>query len=171
MTLVEMMIAMTIGVTILGLATGTTVDLYKSFAAAEAYRNVHKEARRSLEFLSRDIRASSNLNAWASNDITLAVMNSTGVIDTVNYKLVNNDLQRTVTSGGVTSITNLLTEHVTQIIFEPWTNPGVYSTNSAGVVDPNKAYEIRTTLFITNTTYFRISSDLIQTRAKMRNKP
>ena len=171
MTLVEMMIAMAVGVTILGMATGTTVELYKNFAAAEAYRNVHKEARRSLEYLSHDIRASSSLsNFVGTSEITLNVLNTTGGTDSVNYKLVGLNLQRTVASGGVTFTTNLLTEHVTNIAFERWTNPGIPATNGTTAAQSADTYEIRASLFITNTTVFRVSSDLLQTRAKMRNK-
>lgn len=177
MTLVEIMISMTIGVTMIGLTVGTMTELYKNFAAAEAYRNVHKEARRSLAFLTRDIRAATNLVAFSptsgnsANDITFSVLNSMGAVDTVNYKLVANNLQRTATSGGVTTTTNLLTENVTTVSFERWTNPGAQATNGTYASQLSKTYEIRVSLQITNNfTFFRTASDLLQARVLMRNK-
>ncbi len=164
-TLVEVMIVMGIGVTMLGMASLSTVELYKAFSGAVDYRNIHENARQSLAYLSRDIRAASNLVSFATSDITLNVVNSTGGLSSVRYQLVNNNLQRTATTGSVV-LTNLLTDNVTLIAFEPWTNPGSPSSTVADT------FEIRVSLTVTNTAPFRsvAATDLLQVRALMRNK-
>ncbi len=164
MTLLEIMIAMTIGVTMLGMAVASSVELYKNFAAATAYRNIHEDARKSLAFISRDIRSASNVSSFASSAITLQVINSTGAVDTIRYQLINSNLVRSVTTGTSTFTTNLLTDNVTYVNFERWTNPG------APASDNTDTYEIRASLTVTNSSSFRISSDLLQTRVLMRNK-
>ncbi len=158
------MVAVGIGVTMLGMSTLVTVDLFKDFAAATAYRDVHEQARRSLAYLSRDLRATSNVVSLASSDMTLAVLDATGGVDTVRYSLVNQNLQRTSVAGGSMMTTNLLTDDVTTVVFDPWTKPGTAATSTANT------FEIRVYLTITNTSSFRVASDLLQTRVRLRNK-
>ncbi len=74
-----MMISVTIGVTMLAASVEVMVELYKDFAAAEAYRNVHEEARRSMAYISRDLRGTTNLVTFSSpSDINLVVLDATG---------------------------------------------------------------------------------------------
>jgi prepilin-type N-terminal cleavage/methylation domain-containing protein len=162
-TLVEAMVAMTVGATMIGLATLTSVDLLKSFTAANEYRNIHENARRSLAFMTRDFRSATNLVSFASNDITISILDSTGGIDTVRYYLVSSNLTRRLTSGG-TSTNITLTDHVTSISFERWTNPGQIASNTTNT------YELRAYLTITNSGTFRKTTDLLQSRVLMRNK-
>lgn len=164
-TLGEVVVSMGIGMALLGFAALTMVSLYQDFTGAMAYRNIHENARLSLAFLSRDIRSASNLVAFASSDITLNVVNSDGSVGSVRYQLINNNLQRTATTGAVT-VTNMLTDNVTSVNFERWTDPGTPATQNSNT------YEIRVELTITNLSNLRVISatDLLQSRALMRNK-
>lgn len=170
-TLLEAMIAVTIGVTMMGLAALTSVDLMKNFTAAEAFRNIHDEARRSMERLSRDIRSgiavtgfpSAASTASTTNEMSLSVMSSTDATNLVRYYLANNKLMRDETVAGVTTSTNL-TDNVTSVQFTRYARPGQLATTT------NDAIEIRVSLTITNSTSFRTSTDLLQARVMMRNK-
>jgi len=162
-TLSEMMIATTIGVSLLGMATLSSVGLMKNFASATAYRNVHNDARKALASMNRDFRASTNLTAFASDDITLTVMDISGTAATCRYRLVNGVLQRTYTLGATTT-TKDLTKNVTGVTFERWNNPGTTATSNTDT------YELRVALTVTNTSAFHVVTDLLQTRVLMRNK-
>lgn len=163
-TLVETMVAAGVGVTMLGMATLVMVDLYKDFAAASAYCRVHEQARRSMAFMSRDLRATSNVVAFSTTDLQLAVLNATGGVSTVRYRLVNQNLQRTSVSGSSVTTTNLLTDDVTSVVFERWTKPGTLA------ISTTNTFEIRAYITITNSSSFRVASDLLQTRIRLRNK-
>ncbi len=160
LTFAEMMIATTIGVTVLVLATESFVTLYKNIYSATAYRNVHEDARRSLAWISKDVRASSNIVSWVSNDITLTTLDSTGGAANVRFYLSNSQLLRT--SG---SRTNTLTQNLTSMDFSLYNKAGGTTTGLTN------AYEVRAYLAVSNVSSYRISSDILQTRVRMRNKP
>lgn len=161
-TLTEMMISVGIGVTMLGAATQIMVELYKNFAAAEAYRNVHESARRSLALISKDLRGATNLATYTSaSDINLIVVDGTGT-NNVHYYLSSQNLMRTV--NNTVTAKDQLTRDVTSIVFERWTKPGTATAVNA------TTYEIRCFMTITNQGTFRVASDLLQTRIRFRNK-
>ncbi len=169
-TLVEVMVAMAIGVTMIGLAMGASVDLYKDFTAANAYRGIHENARKSLAYLSRDLRSAIGVTSVNTTNLSMTVISITGTTNTISYSLKASTydpairvLNRQVTAAGVT--TNIaLTDHATDVTFEYWENPG----NGAAVA--GDVFEVRAVLFVTNTSGFRISTDRLQTRVLMRNK-
>lgn len=169
-TLVEVMIAATIGATMMGLAIMTTTNLYKDWSAANAYRDIHENARQSMAVLSRDIRSGVQVNNTNPTNLSLSVVGLTGTTNSVQYFLQPslsdtniNVLVRVETAGG-SAVTNVLTDHATYINFQYWANPGTLAAN------PGETFEVRAYLAITNTSTFRISSDLLQTRVLMRNK-
>lgn len=166
-TFIEVMIALALAISTIGVATVISVDLYKEFSAAIAYRNVHQNARKSLAYMSRDLRAGIALTAFATSDISFTKLSSTATTNTIRYYLSSQNLMRSETQASVTTTTNL-TDNVTSVTFERWTNPGTPSTTLADT------YEIRAFLTVTNSvvtnSVFRISTDLLQTRVLMRNK-
>lgn len=165
-TFVEILITTSIGVTMIGIAVLSSVGLMKNIASATAYRNVHENARQAIAFINRDIRASSNLTSFASNDITLGVVDQSAAAATCRYQLVSGSLIRVYTVGGTTT-TNTLTDNVTQVTFERWNNPGTTASNNTDT------YEIRVSLTVTNASSVAMynARDTLQTRVLMRNKP
>lgn len=165
-TLAEVLVAMGIGVAMLGAVMLSSIELYKNISAGADYRNIHKNARDSLAYLSRDIRSCSNVYSFATDNLALDIVNSSGGISRVQYQLVNQNLTRTETtppSGGV-STQKTLSDNITSVDFERWTKPGTPATSSANT------YEIRVFLTMTNSSPFRSASDLLQTRVCLRNK-
>lgn len=167
MTLVEILVAMTIGVTMIGMAMVTSVELYKNLGAAETYSLMHDEARQAVAFMSRDIRCGISVSTTNATHLTLSSIGLTGTTNTVEYLLQTNintptikNLIRVENGGG----TNVLTAHATSIDFEYWSNPGNKATT------PTSTFEVRASLTITNEGSFRISTDLLQTRVLLRNK-
>jgi type II secretory pathway component PulJ len=169
-TLSEVMIAATIGATMMGLAIMTTTNLYKDWTSANAYRDIHENARRSIAVLSRDIRSGVQVSTINPTNLSLSVVGLTGTTNSVQYFLqpstvdTNMNVLVRVENAGGTAVTNVLTDHATYVNFQYWANPGTLAT-SAG-----ETFEVRAYLAITNTSTFRISSDLLQTRVLMRNK-
>jgi type II secretory pathway component PulJ len=165
-TLVEMLIATTIGVTMIGMAVLSSVDLYKNLAAAETYSLMHNEARQAIATISRDIRCAISNSTLSSSHLTLVTIDRLGATNTVNYVLQTNPLDPTTKNliRTVSGTTNTLTSHATSVLFEYWNSPGNRATNAYDSV------EVRVSLVITNTGSFRLTTDLLQTRAKMRNK-
>lgn len=173
-TLAEVMVAMTIGMIMMALTIGTSVDLYKDLSAANAYRNIHENARKSLAYLSRDLRAAISVGSVNSTNLQMTVINtsSSGAVITnaIRYYLKTSTsdptikvLNRQVSSNGTTNETEM-TDHATYVNFEYWSNPGNAAANAG------ETFEVRASLSITNTSAFRISTDLLQTRVLMRNK-
>lgn len=164
LTLAETLVTTAIVGTMMGLALQTMVQLYRNFGGMEAYRSVHENARRSVAIFSRDLRAGAALTSYASNDVTFTAVDSGGTNQTIRYRVQSGLLNRTVTSGTGVANTDVLTENVTAVHFERWTRPGV-----PAAYNPD-AFEVRAVLSITNTAFYRISTDTLQTRVRMRNK-
>lgn len=162
-TLAEILVTTAIAGTMMSLSLGTMVQLYRSFGGMEAYRSVHENARRSMATFSRDIRSASALTSYASDDITFSAIDSSGGTNAIRYRVVNGFLQRT-TGTGMSAQTQVLTENVTAVRFERWTRPGMLAANNTD------SFEIRAVLVITNATFYRVSTDTLQTRVLMRNK-
>lgn len=166
-TLVEMVIAVGVGCMMLGMVSLIFVEMMKKFEVTSQFRNIHENARHSLALLTRDIRCSTNLSSYTgSNDITLKVKQSDDTIHDIRYYLSGNNLMRNDAQLGVTT---KLTDAVTTIDFQRWTNPGTLASGSSDT------YEIRVYLTLTNDWAFNvsgenISTDLLQARALMRNK-
>jgi Tfp pilus assembly protein PilW len=169
-TLVEVMVASTIGMALIGMTILTTTNLYKDLAAANAYRDIHENARKSISVLSRDIRSAVNVNSTDPVNLSMSVVGLTGTTNTVQYYLQDSSIDPTIkvlvraeTINGSIS-TNVLTDHATSVNFQYWSNPGTLASSA------NDTFEVRAFLAITNSGTFRISSDLLQTRVLMRNK-
>jgi prepilin-type N-terminal cleavage/methylation domain-containing protein len=169
-TLTEIMIASTIGATMMGLAVMTTTNLYKDWSAANAYRDIHENARQSMAVLSRDIRSGVEVTSTNPTNLSLAVVGLTGTTNSVQYFLqpksgdTNMNVLVRIENAGGSVVTNVLTDHATYVNFQYWANPGNLATTA------EETFEVRAYLAITNTSTFRISSDLLQTRVLMRNK-
>jgi hypothetical protein len=161
-TLLEIMVGMAIGISLVGMVTISSATLFRDFRAANEYRNIHENARYSLAYLSRDIRCGISCTAFSSNDITLSILGINGTTNTVRYYLSSQNLMRAETIGGVTT-TKQMTDNITNITFERYTNPGAPATTLADT------YEIRALFYVTNSNA-RVASDLLQTRVLMRNK-
>lgn len=165
-TLVEVLVASTVGAVMLGLAMDSYVHLLKNMSAATAYRSIHTDARKAMAYISRDIRATSNLLTFAAvDDITLQVVNSAGTIEQIQYHLVSQKLRR---DNLTTLVNNTLTENVTLLSFSRFTNPGQAASGNS------TTYELRCELTVTNANVpFRsmAATDLLQTRGLFRNKP
>lgn len=163
-TLGETLVTVAILGTLMGLASQTVVQLYRNFGAVDAYRAIHQNARTALGTLSKDLRSGVSIVSFATNDLTFAIIDSAGVTNNVRYYVVNGLLNRVQTPISGSSQTRVLTDNVVAVKFEMWNHPGLPSTQNADT------FEIRAVLGITNATYFRVSTDTLQTRVLMRNK-
>ena len=162
-TLVELMIAMTVGVLVIGLTMESFINLYKSMCSGWAYCTIHQDARSSLDWMSRDMRASTGVVAWISNDITVVSLDSTGGTANIRYMLNSNQLLRIYTLGSTS--TNKLTHNTVALTFQLYNKAGGLTTT------PANTYEIRTYMQISNVSSYQTVGDLLQTRIRMRNKP
>src|SRR5688572_21557396 len=82
-TLVEITIASFIGMAMIGMAVLTSVNLFKDLAAANAYRDIHENARRSLAMLSRDLRASIGVTGTNAVDLNMTAIGTDGTTNTI----------------------------------------------------------------------------------------
>lgn len=166
-TLIEVVVSVGVGCLLLGMVSVIFVEMMKKFEVATQFRNIHENARQSLAVITKDIRSSTNLsNFTGSNDITLKVKQADGTIHDVRYFLSGQNLMRT---DSALAQTRKLTESVTTVDFQRWNNPGVLASGASDT------FEIRVYLTITNDWAFNvagenIATDLLQSRALMRNK-
>ena len=70
-TLVELMIAMALGLIVMGSVLATAIYVSKSFVIIGNYHDLDKDSRRTLDLLSRDIRSISNVMLFTSNEIKM----------------------------------------------------------------------------------------------------
>lgn len=74
-TLVEMMIAVAIGIIVMGAVLATSVYVAKSFVILGNYYDLDKDSRHTLDVFSRDVRSISNVVASATNYLNMVDVN------------------------------------------------------------------------------------------------
>ena len=98
MTLVEMLIAVTISVTVFAMIGAITIFTARSFVALSNYANLDNSSRRALDTLSRDVRASRTvLSPFTSQSLKLMANDSNTV--TYTYTPSTRRLTRTSNDG------------------------------------------------------------------------
>ena len=70
-TLVELMIAMALGLIVMGSVVSTSIYVSKSFVIIGNYHDLDKDSRHTLDMLSRDIRSISNVVLFTSSEIKM----------------------------------------------------------------------------------------------------
>ena len=70
-TLVELMIAMALGLVVMGSVLTTAIYVSRSFVIIGNYHDLDKDSRRTLDVLSRDIRSISNVMLFTSSEIKM----------------------------------------------------------------------------------------------------
>lgn len=92
-TLVEMLVALGVGVFIVGTITTTGITLVKSMVAIGNYCDLNRESRNTLDVMSADLRNTADVSAITSNSVTVT-NDLTG--DVISYSWDgSNDLTRT----------------------------------------------------------------------------
>ncbi|HEV2319068.1 MAG TPA: prepilin-type N-terminal cleavage/methylation domain-containing protein [Verrucomicrobiae bacterium] len=98
-TVVEMIVAMTAGMIVLGAITWTSITLSHSLAAVSNYYQLDAASRNTLDTMSRDIRNASDVTAFSSTNFTMTGINSQGTPYTFTYNWDGSNLWRTFAIG------------------------------------------------------------------------
>lgn len=110
-TLVEVMIAMTLGMMVFSGVIGTVLALTKASYNAENYANMEQEARKGLELFARDVRMANNIIWNSTSNISLRIPTAPGVSSYTeyNYFYSNGQFIRTQTYPTTGAAQTLLT--------------------------------------------------------------
>ena len=124
-TLIEMLIAISIGGIVLAAATGSLVFLVRGSAGLANYHDMNLRSRLMLDKFASDSRMSENVNSATSTSVSLEVYNSSGGLDTVVYAFnsVAGTFKRTVYPGGdvTKGYEDVILENVTTLNFTYYT--------------------------------------------------
>ncbi len=164
-TLVEMMIALTVGALAAIVILYSFGSLSTSLKATEHLRNMHYGARHAIDIIGKDIIRGANVSACvSSNNLTMAVVciDSTGfvVTNSVVYTLSSNSLLRTEASQP--SVT--LATGVNKVTFT------LYDTEGVVTAAPASAYFVDVKMEMKTQGVRNTYTDELQTRTRMRVK-
>jgi Tfp pilus assembly protein PilW len=95
MTLIEMTIALGIGFVLIAGITVISIGALRSFVGMGNYVDMDWKSRETLDQLSRDIRRSTDIVSYTTNQIVLSVLDYNGAITQVTYNYQTNVLTRT----------------------------------------------------------------------------
>lgn len=161
-TLVEMMVALTVGAAVMILILSSFRSLSTSMAATEHYKDMHHDVRHAMDVMQRDITSGSGVSQCiASNKLTLNTtgFGSTGSVAVV-YNLSNNVLSRTAGAG----LAQTLATGVSKVTF------ALYDASGAITADSADAYFVGVDMEIKTQGVRNTYMDKLQIRNRMRVK-
>lgn len=179
-TLLEMLVAMGIGIVMLGMVATISVDTMLNFAAMGNYVNLADQNRNAMDVIGREVRDSNALVAFSTNNPSyLELSNSiSGTITTLSFDINSNTL--TMSKTGQTNRTLLtLCEYWTFSLYNRApliTSNGIsfYSSTNylTGQIDPTRTKVInltwKCTRYVLGT---QLNSQSVQTaQVMLRNK-
>lgn len=157
-TLVEMMVALTVGALVMILILSSFSSLSTALASSRHYRNMHQDVRYSMNVMQKDITGASGVLEYiASNRLVLST--GTNAVS-VAYNLSSNVLSRTVSSGSAKA----LAAGVDGILFT------LYEASGAATADPASAYFVRVEMSMKTSGVRDTYLDTLQIRSRMRGK-
>ena len=159
-TLVEMMIALTVGALAAIVILYSFGSLSTSLKATENYRGMHSAARHAIDVIGKDIISGTNVSDWVSSSkLAMTVMRSDASTVPVVYNLSGNSLSRSEAG-----LTNTLATGVDQVTFTLYNESGVVTSN------PASAYFVGVNMKMKTQGVRDTYRDELQTRNRMRVK-
>jgi prepilin-type N-terminal cleavage/methylation domain-containing protein len=160
-TLVEMMIALTVGALAAIVILYSFGSLSTSLKATEHYRSMHYAVRHAMDIIGKDIIRGSNVSACvSSNNLTMTVMLNSNTTVSVVYNLSSNSLSRTEASQP--SVT--LATGVDRVTFT------LYDASGVVTVAPTNAYFVDVKMEMKTQGVRNTYQDELRTRNRMRVK-
>jgi prepilin-type N-terminal cleavage/methylation domain-containing protein len=160
-TLVEMMVAVTIGALVMILILASFRSISTSLVATEHYRDMHHDLRHATDVMRRDLARSSGVSQYnATNQLTLVTKVPGAGTSQVVYSLASNLLDRTVGS----SPSETLSSGVDELEFTLYDQSGVITAT------PANAYFVEVKIAVKKQGVRDAYTDVIQTRIRMRAK-
>lgn len=160
-TLVEMMLALTLGAVVLTLILSSFRSLSTSMAATGRYRDMHHDVRHTMDVMQRDITRGSGISEYLSTGrlaLTTTYKGSNQV--SVVYNLSSNILSRTEGSSSA----EVLAEDVKALGFV------LYDASGEVTTDATVAYFVEVNLAMETRGVRETYEDQLRTRIRMRSK-
>ncbi len=167
-TLVEVMIAATIGSFIMAAIVTTYIFSLKGFRAIENYQEIHSDGRIAIDFFARDMRAAYDITSYNSSNIVVKIPTAfsyQGIVTsdkTVTYAVTGAKLYRTDTGTGKTS---LMANNINQLTFTLYDRVGSNTTLLTVAKGVQVELKLRKTVMSQVQT-----EDYLSGRIEMRNK-
>jgi prepilin-type N-terminal cleavage/methylation domain-containing protein len=163
-TLVEMMVAVTVGAFSIVLILSSYLAISTSLSASSHYRDMHHELRHAMDILRKDISRGSGVSqCTASNKLTMTttvgVPPYTNTVSVV-YNLAGNTLSRTEASGQPVT----LAMGVDSVLFT------LYDASGTGTANLADAYFVGVKMAMKRQGVRNTYKDALETRNRMRCK-
>lgn len=160
-TLVEMLVALTVGSLVTIIILSSFRSLSTSLAGTENYRDMHHDVRYAMDVMRRDITKGSSVSECvASNRLVMLVESAASNTVSVAYNLASNSLARTEASGSA----NTLATGVDKVTFT------LYDKLGAITSVPADAYFVGVKMEMKTRGVREVYADELQTRNRMRAK-
>jgi Tfp pilus assembly protein PilW len=161
-TLVELMVAVTVGTLAVVLILSVYLAISTSLAASADYREMHHEVRHAMDRLRKDITGGSAVSQHTASSLLAVTTTAGGSTNPVSvvYALANHQLSRTVASG--TPV--ILATGVDQVLFTLYDESGV---DTASLTD---ACSVGVKIEIERQGVRNTYEDVLETRNRMRRK-
>jgi len=181
-TLVEVIIAMTLGTMVFSGVLGTVIALTKASYNAENYADMEQEARSGLDLFARDVRMANDIIWNSTSDISLRIPSAPGATSYTeyNYYFSNGQFMRAQTKPIAIAAKPLLTGIAPgtftltgfKISVDPTTlNPyQVDLSNLAQASTDTKQLQLSVRLIRTRKLVMQSTGDVISARFILRNK-
>lgn len=159
-TLVEMMVALSVGTTVLILVLSSFRSLSTSLAATGHYRDMHHDVRHAMDIMQKDITRGSGVSqCFTTNLLAMTTLSGSSSSAAVVYHLTSNVLFRTEGSA-----TNVLAVGVSGLSFT------LYDVSGDATADPAAAYFVGVNMSMQTHGVRDTYADALQTRIRMRAK-
>ena len=160
-TLVEMMVALTVGALATVIILSSFRSLSTSLAATGHYRDMHHDVRHAMDIMRQDITKGSSVSECvSSNRLAMIVKGADSNLVSITYNLSSNSLSRTEASGTPVA----LATGVDQVTFTLYDAAGAVTTDPSGTYFVGVKMEMKTRGV--RDTY----ADALQMRSRMRAK-
>jgi len=157
-TLVELMIASSLAIIILGISLSSFIALKKVAEIASTYSALNSAVRNSMDTISRDIRAASEVTYYSESSIIIVVNRDTGP-EKNTYYLQDGAIFR---EGAAKS---MLATNISELTFVMYENDGITTTETLA-----DAFAIDVKIIASSTVAGTPYEDGLQTRVAMRNR-
>lgn len=160
-TLIEMLVALTVGTLVTILILSSFRSLSTSLAATEHYRDMHHDVRHAMDVMRQDITKGVSVSECvSSNKLAMTVKGSDLNLVSIAYNLSSNSLSRTEASGTPVA----LATGVDQVAFT------LYDAAGAVTTDPSGAYFVGVKMEMKTRGVRDTYADALQMRSRMRAK-
>lgn len=166
-TLMEVMISLTLGTLVLGMATGGLLFMSRSLTSLTHYTEMSQHSRIALELFGRDIRMATNV--YTANNHTLSILRTDANNTTVLVDYVYNPQTKTFSQQTGNNAPQIILRDVDELEINYFTLRGDPTTNPLEVKEVQLEALMRRTALTVGATNYIISAQFMMRNRQVSN--